>query len=349
MRKALKFLLIVIISIVLFFGLFLLYVTLTDYKPLPVEKISESKGDVINVYDTLTIFSWNIGYCGLDKDMCFFYDGGEKMRTTKQQTVNNLNNIRYHIKMNDSVDFYLLQEVDIKSHRSYRLNEYDSILSMLKGFEGYTAINYKVPFVPMPPTNPMGKVKSGLASFSNSKAFKVTRHAFEGNYSWPMGLFFLDRCFMVQRFYTSNGKELLIINTHNSAFDDGSLRLRQMKMMKEFLQKEYANGNYIIVGGDWNQEPPKKGMEENIYKEKHLTRIRIAYDFMPDGWQWCALEDVPTNRLIDKVYNPDSAITATIDFFLLSPNLKSISQKNIDLQFENSDHNPTVLSFAFEH
>jgi exonuclease III len=348
MKKVFNFLLITIISIVLFFGLFLLFITLTDYKPLPVEKISEEKGDVINIYDTLTIFSWNIGYCGLDKDMSFFYDGGEKMRTTKQQTINNLNNIRYHIKMNDSVDFYILQEVDINSHRSYGINEYDSILIILKEFKGYFATNYKVPFIPMPVTNPMGKVNGGLASFSNRKAFKVTRHAFEGNYSWPTGLFFLDRCFMVQRFYTSNGKELLIINTHNSAFDDGSLRLRQMQMIKEFLQKEYNKGNYIIVGGDWNQEPPQKGIKENIYKEKHLTRIRIAYDFMSGGWQWCAIEDAPTNRLIDKAYNPDSTITTTIDFFLLSPNLKCISQNNIDLKFENSDHNPTALTFTFE-
>ena len=66
----------------------------------------------------------------------------------------------------------------------------------------------------------------------------------------------LDRCFMVNRYPLENGKELLVINTHNEAFDPGEIRKAQMAYLKEFLLSEYAKGNYIIAGGDWNMSPP---------------------------------------------------------------------------------------------
>ncbi len=347
MRKIVKTLIAFVIALIALFSIFLIYSTLADFKPKPIENISESEGNVINVYDTLNVFNWNLGYCGLGDDMSFFYDGGDKTRTCKTRTLENLHQIKKHIEKNDSIDFYLFQEVDKKSRRSYKTNQMDSIGAILPNYFGSFAINYKVAFVPMPPNNPLGKVLSGLASFSNNKSFKVNRHSFPANYDWPVGLFFLDRCFMVQRFYTSNGKELLVINTHNSAYDDGTLRKQQMELMKSFLLDEYKKGNYIIVGGDWNQNPPKHGKESAKEKEGHLTRMRIAYDFMPQGWSWQYCEKIPTNRMIDKAYIPGETVTTTIDFYLLSPNLQAIAQKNIDLQFKNSDHQPTLLSFTF--
>ncbi len=349
MKKFLKIVLYLILLIVALFVGLLVYTTLDDYNPKSVETIAEAKGSVINVYDTIKMFDWNIGYCGLGDDMSFFYDGGDRMRTTKERTYENLKGIMAEMEANDTVDFYLIQEIDKKSHRSYKINEYDSVAALFPNFKNYFGKNYDVDFIPVPPSNPMGKVKSGIATFSRWEPFSVKRHPFIGNYAWPKSLFLLDRCFMVQRFYTSNGKELLIINTHNSAYDDGTLRRQQMEDMKKFLLDEYAQGNYVLVGGDWNQNPPKEGEASMESKDKHLTRIRIASDFMPEGWDWEFCEKIPTNRMIDEAYNPKTTVTTTIDFYLLSPNLKAVTLKNIDLQYKNSDHNPVLLSFAFLH
>lgn len=250
MKKLLRFLMFFVLTLVLLFVIFLVYSTMVDYRPKPVEPIATSNGSVINVYDTMDVFDWNIGYSGLGDDMSFFYDGGDHMRTSRERTIENLEGISKVLKSHDTIPFFLLQEVDKKSHRSYKLNEFDTLENHLLGYHAYYALNYKVAFVPVPPDNPMGGVDGGLASYSKYEPFQVDRHAFEGNYAWPKGLFLLDRCYMVQRFYTSNGKELLIINTHNSAYDDGTLRKRQMEMMREFLLAEYANGNYVLVGGD---------------------------------------------------------------------------------------------------
>ena len=65
----------------------------------------------------------------------------------------------------------------------------------------------------------------------------------------------LDRCFLLSRLALPDGKELVLINTHNEAFDDGSQRNQQMAVLKELMLKEYEKGNYVITGGDWNLNP----------------------------------------------------------------------------------------------
>lgn len=349
MKKLLKIILFVLLIPIVIFAIFLIYSTVKNYQPANIVPIAKLKGKVIDIRDTLNVFNWNIGYSGLGDDMSFFYDGGEKTRTTEQRTTENLNAIINQIKSHDSVDFYLLQEVDLDSRRSYNLNQFDSITEHLPNYSKFFAFNYKVDFVPVPLNDPLGKTRSGLASFTKHEPFSVVRSAFKGNYSWPMGVFMLDRCYMVQRFFTSNGKELLIINTHNSAYDDGSLRKEQMKLMREFLLAEYSKGNYIVVGGDWNQMPPNDTVSSKEYNDKHLTRLRIDSDFMSIGWSWVFTEEIPSNRMINEGYNKETTVVSTIDFFLLSPNLKGTAFKAIDLQFKNSDHQPMVMTFAFKN
>src|SRR3712207_7070413 len=44
------------------------------------------------------------------------------------------------------------------------------------------------------------------------------------------------------------------INTHCSAYDKGGkMKLEQMKYLSQFIDSEYKKGNYVLVGGDWNQ------------------------------------------------------------------------------------------------
>src|SRR3712207_9581560 len=47
------------------------------------------------------------------------------------------------------------------------------------------------------------------------------------------------------------------INTHCSAYDKGGkMKLEQMKYLSQFIDSEYKKGNYVLVGGDWNQLMP---------------------------------------------------------------------------------------------
>jgi len=236
--------------------------------------------------------------------------------------------------------------VDRASKRTYKIDQ-GAYLSKELGYpHHFFAINYKSFFVPMPPLHPMGKVLSGLTIFSRFEPVRVDRYDFPGRYSWPTRIFMLDRCFMVARYALNNGKELLVINTHNSAFDGGHLKKEEMLYLKEFILKEYDQGGYILVGGDWNQNPP--GYEDPLFNEKsgyeNFVLSNIETDFPEQGWTWHFDPSYPTNRAMVAPYTAQTS-TTILDFFLASPNIEVDFNETINLDFQNSDHQPVVIRF----
>ena len=350
--KVLKKILLTLAAIVLLMLLFLsgiiIYALISDYKPEEKTEIFSVSNPAI-LSDTLVInlLTWNIGYCGLDKNMDFFYDGGTKVATPEDQCLENLSAIKKFITGNDTIDFFLIQEIDRNSKRSYHMDEFDTISRLLTDYHPLFAKNYDVFFVPVPPTDPMGKVLSGIALFSKFQPSSSFRYQFPGEYSFPTQLFMLDRCFMVNRYPLENGKELLVINTHNEAFDPGEIRKAQMVYLKEFFLSEYAKGNYIIAGGDWNMSPPDFRPEFTGNK-LNTGQMMMEQGFMPPEWVWVYDNKKPSNRSVVAAYDPETTTTTVIDLFLLSPNTKLISAECIDLNFENSDHNPVRIKVGLK-
>ncbi|MDA3780261.1 MAG: hypothetical protein PF487_08625 [Bacteroidales bacterium] len=345
--KLLKKILLVFLILLIFFTGFILYSTLTKYSPQETKIISSTNTpDSISTNTTINLMIWNIGYCGLGADMDFFYDGGQQTRTSKENTLANFTMVEKFLLNNDTLDFLLIQEIDKKSKRSYRINEFDSLSNLLSQHHSSFSKNYDVQFVPSPITAPLGKVKSGIASFSKNNPKSVTRYSFPGDYSWPINLFMLRRCFMVSRFPIKNGKELLIINTHNSAYDDGSLKQRQMKFLKSFLLSEFEKGNYIIAGGDWNQNPPNTSLifSGNKNDAKRFNLNPIPSDYLSKEWTWIYDSKIATNRYLNIPFDKEKTTTTTLDFFLISPNIESLSVKAISLGFKNTDHQPVISS-----
>ena len=349
MKKILKALLYIFIFVVLVFAGLIITAIATDYKP--AEKVGVYKAESANtITDSLefSIVNWNIGYCGLDASMDFFYDGGSHVRPPEKNVEENLEAVLAYLKAQENIDFFLLQEVDKKSKRSYKINQYDKLQEAFSTYHSFFGKNYDVFFVPTPPAEPYGKVVSGLMTLSKFDPVEVTRHQFPGNYGFPKGLFMLDRCFLVSRIQVSNGKQLLMINTHNSAYDDGSLKAGQMTFLKDFLLAEYEKGNYIVVGGDWNQCPPGVETEFADFNFDKKDFSRIDKDYLPADWKWVFSNKTPTNRRVATPYDKSSSVTTVIDFFLISPNVKNISLENINLEFKNSDHQPVKASFRLK-
>ena len=346
--KVIRFVTYILSTLVILFALFLIYFTVKDYKPAPKKTLAQTEHVQAIKKDTLELLIWNIGYCGLSEEMSFFYDGGEKVRTTRKQTLDNLKAVKDHLHQHSSLDFILLQEVDKASKRSYFINENDSLNRALKNHHSYFALNYKVSYVPIPLSNPMGKVTSGLASFSLYKPEKVIRHQFPGNYAWPKNLFMLDRCFLVSRYPLKNGEELLVINTHNSAYDDGALKETQMKNLRQFITEEYNKGNYLIIGGDWNQYPPDIKRHQKSAQKFNLDKTStIDRHYMPKEWEWAYDPGTATNRSLEKPLN-EKTDKAVIDFYLLSPNIELVEVNTQDLKFKNSDHQPVYLKVRLQ-
>jgi endonuclease/exonuclease/phosphatase family metal-dependent hydrolase len=341
-KKILKALLIAVAVILVALAGIIIYALVSDYKPgektaIEMNEAPASIGDSAVV----SLLTWNIGYCGMDEKMDFFYDGGSKVFTPKETMLKNLSAVMSFLRGNDTIDFILLQEVDRRSKRSYKLDEHEMLSGHLKYTSIQFAVNYNVFFVPVPLYSPMGSVYSGITTMGRITPSSSVRYTFPGEYGFPKQLFMLDRCFMVNRYPLKNGKELILINTHNEAFDPGDIRKAQMEYLKKFMLDEYASGNYVVAGGDWNQCPPGfvPGFDKNKVNTEQMT---IPSDYLPPEWKWSYDNKVPSNRSVIAAYDPASTTTTVIDFFLLSPNVEQVTVKCADLGFSNSDHNPVL-------
>ncbi len=352
LRVILKTLLIIVVVLVALSAGFLIYSSLTDYQPQAVEELSNERGVQKNpVFTTdFSFLSWNIGYCGLGREMDFFYDGGSHSKPGEDFYQEYLNGIYNRLADYDSIDFFLLQEVDSDASRSYHTDQTALIRESLEGHTAVFAQNYKVGFVPLPVTRPMGEVQSGMMSCSRFVPASSQRIASPVNYSWPMKIFMLDRCFVIQRFRLAGSGDLVIINLHNSAYDAaGALRIYELWLLRNFMLAEYESGNFVVAGGDWNQGPPKH--DSLRYKKPYVRKPEVPVlenTFFPSGWTLAYDHAVPTNREVSAPYAEGSTLTSTIDFFVCSPNVEVRETRVLDDGFRYSDHQPVYMKIRLK-
>lgn len=351
-QQTMKFIWLFLMPIALY-GLYVVFVlifgTLNDYQPEELIKIEVINNQELIASDSsqFNLMIWNIGYSGLGAKSDFFLDGGSMVRTDKLLSQAYLDGIKSTISAQKNLDFILLQEVDIKAKRSYKVNQFESIAEDLGTYSRSHALNFNVKFVPKPLTSlsPIGQVQSGLASYSRYKVTQANRYQFPGSYDWPTSAFHLDRCFLESRIPLESGKELVLINSHNSAYDGGKLKPLEMAYLKEHLLLEYDKGNYVLVGADWNQCPPNFAYDSFASENADdYYQDNIPEDFMPLGWNWVYDANTPSNRKLSASYEEGKTFTTLIDFYLVSPNIQVIAVEGLDLSFKYSDHQPVKLT-----
>lgn len=349
MKKFLKVLAVVIaVPVLAFIGL-LIWLTVTDYKPAGVVNLEVMNNPGVKVANgqQLSIMTWNIGYCGLGKNEDFFMDGGKKGKPDNIEVVQeNLNAIKDVIKGND-IEFLMLQEIDVNSSRSFHINEQVALDDLMEKYSRAFALNYKVNFVPVP-FPPMGKAVAGQGTYSSFDSSDAKRYVLPGEFSWPKKIVELDRCMIVTRMpVEGSSKELVLANAHFSAYDDGSIREKQLAFAKEFILAEYAKGNYVVLGGDWNQTFDIVDVSKfPMYKNgTYYNPISIPDTWLETGWTWGVGQNAPTYRLLNAPYVEGVTQTGIIDGFAVSPNIKMTKTEVLDLGFANSDHNPVKMTF----
>jgi endonuclease/exonuclease/phosphatase family metal-dependent hydrolase len=327
--------------------------TATDWRPQVGEIQSVGNEGAVSskmpLPDTLRFCIWNIGYCGMGAEVDFFFDKGnavtskgavvipEKILVDKYQA-------GYKRFLNQNpVDFFLLQEVDKNSKRSYYTDQVQEGLSTLSTYSGYFGLNFDVKNMPLPIVEPWhmyGKTYGGVATFARFEAQKAERHQLPGDFGWPTRIFQLDRCLLTLRYAAKNGKQLVVVNLHNSAHDgDGALKKLELDYLRAFCLKEYEAGNYVICGGDWNQCPPFFKFDTFIpEKTGKIKQLNIPSEYMPEGWQYLYDPTMPTNRKAHEVYERGRTFETLIDFYMVSPNVKGVRVRGANNGFEFSDH-----------
>lgn len=358
MPLALKIILITLLTIVGLAVAFFAYLMITEYRPDDVEPIKteyyagEDGLKTLKKGDTVSLLTWNIGFGALGDNADFFMDGGEMVYTADEDRVwQNLDKIAFDIRwLEKTPDIILMQEVDIDCSRTYGINQVEALSKAFAEENAYCrtfANNFKVEYLPYP-WPPIGRVDSGILMFSAYRVDSAERVKLPCPFSWPSSMVNLKRCLTVNRIpvQDANGRELVIVNLHLEAYDDGEGKIEQTKLLKKVLDEERAKGNYVIAGGDFNQS--FSNYDVSAYPKYEGTWECGAIDVADFGDEWTFLTDpsLPTCRSLDRVYagaDPKDFQYYVIDGYIVSSNIEVISCKTLDFGFESSDHNPVAL------
>ena len=345
LKKVFLILAILIGIVILLLAGLILFLSLTEYKPADRETVAvDGMSDLPNAAArTFTLYSWNIGYAGLGEESDFFMDGGTMVDPPSQEAVEkNLAGIQAFIA-GQAADAWLLQEVDVNSHRTNNMDQYAALRSDF-GASAF-AYNYKCPFVPIP-LPPLGQIEGGIATLTDSGIASAERISLPCPFSWPIRVAQIKRCLLITRLpLADTDKELVLVNLHLEAYDDGEGKIAQTKLLLQVLQEEYAKGNYVIAGGDFNQSFPGVLDVFPIQDESKWTPGILEHSALPEGWRFAYDTGAATCRLLDQPYS-EACQKYVIDGFILSPNVELISVETVDLDFQFSDHNPVKLQIA---
>lgn len=342
-------------------GGYILYLSLQYYRIEDGVALECQNGQsaVLESGKDYTAVTYNIGFGAYDHDFSFFMDSGTMLDGTEVRGVHARAQSLAIVEKNtagaigmlteNAPDFCLLQEVDVDSTRSFHVDQTQRLRDAMPGYGSVFTENFHSGYLCYPFSEPHGSVLGGLLTLSRFSVDAANRYSYPVDASFPEKFFDLDRCFMLLRLPIDNGKELVLINSHMSAYDKGgTVRARQLETLNAVLTAEAEKGNYVIVGGDFNHalcgtEAAFSGMQQIPEWVFTLSDRDIA-----SGYHIvCAdnVTDVATCRSTDRPYEKGVNYEAVLDGFIVSSNVTA-SAVNLDLDFAYSDHNPVLLTFS---
>lgn len=350
-------------TILLILGGYVAYISIQYYR---IEdnlelSISNNQNQFVQVGTSYKITTYNIGFGAYSHDFSFFMDSGEMLDGTKisgknstakskQVVLDNTNGVLQVAKEINS-DFYLFQEVDIKGTRSHNVNQLNTLKELGTNYSYTFAENFHSAFLMYPFNDPHGANTAGVATFSKFNIKQATRISYPVDESFPNKYFDLDRCFSINRINVEGGKELVIINSHMSAYDKGG-KIRQLQLAKlnAILQTEYEKGNYVIAGGDFNHDIANS---INLFKTTQKVPewvFQLTQEDLPNNFRFASSTDDATCRSTDMPYSEGENYTVVLDGFIVSDNITINNVTNLvngeSVNFKYSDHNPATLTFT---
>lgn len=381
--KTIKISLIVLCSLVGVFILtistYLIYVIATYYRidDNQILEIENNQKSIVPIDEELTFTCYNIGFGAYSSQFTFFLDEGINADGSSSwgyyskglsydDVFKNTTGSIEAIKNLDS-DFYAIQEVDVDSDRAYHINQQKMIQKQMTNYAETFAINFHSAYLAYPLYDNHGKSLAGLQTLSKYHIENSIRKSFVVSNAFPDKFFDLDRCFSVNVIPVENEKKMILINSHMSAYDEGGIiRNQQLKQLNEYLLNEYQNGNYIIVGGDFNHDlltynPKYNYTKSNLPFSDTYTQLQpnwLSFMFEEDGtcnfdsrFAIYVDDSTPSLRGADCIYEPGKTFVCTVDGFIVSDNVEVIGVKTHQTtdtttdMFAFSDHQPTTLTF----
>lgn len=357
-------LLAIIMIIIIIVGCYLEYVIFQYYRIEDKQELAivDRNSNSLDMSKTYSISTYNIGFGAYNHDYSFFMDEGYMKDGTyvsgeyakaksKDVVLTNTNGSINTIKGIDS-DFIFFQEVDKKATRSYKVNQYEMILDSFNEYDASYASNFHSAYLLYPFNDVIGKTEAGIVTLSKYNLDSSIRYSLPIDESFPTRFFDLDRCISLSRIKLENGKELVLINVHLSAYDEGGIvRKAQLEVLNAILEEEYKKGNYVIAGGDFNHD-----IVDSIDMFQTQQKIpewvyQLSDKDLASGYNFVSATNYPTCRSTDISYKEGVNYTVVIDGFIVSDNIEVISSEVLsqgEELFLYSDHNPVKMNFKFK-
>lgn len=215
---------------------------------------------VLKAGQELKVMSWNVQYMA-GKNYTFFYDvangDGPHERPSVEDLAVTFKEVARIIK-EVNPDVILLQEVDSGAKRTDYEDQLSVLMELLpEEYRSYCSTYYwKNKFNPHPRI--MGATGLKLAIISKYKMSEATRHQLS-SVEWTSFFkdFSLKRAILKVRFPVEKGRDFFAINTHLSAFSQGTDTMkRQVLEVVSLLDSLEQNRYPWAIGGDFNLLPP---------------------------------------------------------------------------------------------
>lgn len=326
-------------------------------------EIKNSSNKIMEHDKTYTAMTYNIGFGAYSPEYSFFMD--ESVQKDTKQVIkgkygkginhdNVLTNTQNAVEIakNEQCDFYLLQEVDTDSDRSYKINQAQMFNDSFPEHASIFAVNFHSGFLALPLYDMHGTVNGGIQTLSKYQINSSIRRSFPVSDNFVSKFFDLDRCFAIHRIPLDNEKELVLLNIHMSAYDKGGIiRKAQLEMLNEVLKEEYEKGNYVIAGGDFNHDYCESRFDFPGDKEPASWLAIISDEDLASGYHFIIPEnkkEAGTCRGSESPYDPITTAQFIVDGFIVSENIEA-SAKIVNSQYLASDHNPVTLTFKLKH
>ena len=253
---------------------FIAAVYFSTYHPAPVETVVVHNADdapTLTSGQTVKVLSWNVQFMAGNANNHFFYDDGPDPWPDADTVVDVAQRVASFIDEQDP-DIVLLQEVDDLATRTHMRDQTQVLLELLPQYVAYTETFYwKAAYVPHPAIQ--GRVGMKLVVLSKYRLEEASRHALSAITSDDILIrqFNLKRAMLQVHLSVDDGEDLVVIDTHLSAFAQGSNTMEvQIGQVMERLAS-LGEGTPWVLGGDFNLLPDAAAFDASPELSKYYN------------------------------------------------------------------------------
>jgi len=330
-------------------------VYLSTYHPAAIEQervYNAEATPTLKAGQSLKVLSWNVQFMAGNRNNHFFYDDGPDPWPHAETVAGVIRGVADFIAAQDP-DVLLLQEVDDLATRTHMRDQAQALREYLPQYSAYTESFYwKAAYVPHPAI--AGRVGMKLVVLSKYRLSAATRYALSAITTDDLltRQFNLKRALQQVRMNVEGGEDLVLINTHLSAFAQGSDTMeRQIGQVMARLDALAGDAPWVM-GGDFNLLPNDAALAaatefRSQYNElgTELHPLITRYPSVP------SLADITIDPEPWYTYmspsDPQRRPNRTIDYIFHAPSLR-VSRGEVlrGAATQLSDHLPLLIEFT---